>query len=113
MEKKGGLLLEKCGFDANGNRVSNGEVCDAQERLTETPTATYTYTANGSSRRGPRLGPALGDSPVSMRPSGPGHADFRPCGPNARQSVKSSGWEVPWWSVPCPPIDRPSSLSTG
>jgi len=34
-------------FDANGNRVTNLEVYDAQDRLIETPTATYTYTANG------------------------------------------------------------------
>lgn len=35
-------------FDANGNRITNLEVYDAQDRLTETPTATYTYDVLGN-----------------------------------------------------------------
>jgi len=42
-----GSPIESYAYDPNGNRTTNGEVYDAQDRLTETATATYTYTENG------------------------------------------------------------------
>jgi len=42
-----GSPVEQYAYDPNGNRTTNGELYDAQDRLTETATATYTYTENG------------------------------------------------------------------
>ena len=42
-----GVLAEAYIYDANGNRLDAGTVYDAQDRLTATASATYTYTANG------------------------------------------------------------------
>jgi len=42
-----GSPIESYAYDPNGNRTTNGELYDAQDRLTETATATYTYTENG------------------------------------------------------------------
>ena len=41
------VVLSSYTYDLNGNRENNGAVYDAQDRLTSTTTATYTYTDNG------------------------------------------------------------------
>ncbi|WP_442939870.1 RHS repeat domain-containing protein, partial [Nitrospina gracilis] len=45
--KKDSVVTASYSYDDNGNRLNNGAMYDAQDRLISTNTATYTYTDNG------------------------------------------------------------------
>jgi len=45
--KENGLVTSTYTYDANGNRQNSGALYDAQDRLTSTNTANYTYNLNG------------------------------------------------------------------